>query len=229
VQFMWWDYSIPRYVDVCSHLADLKKAGKIRHIGVTNFNLATLRELLDAGMPLLSNQVQYSVLDQRPAREMQQFLMQNDMSFLCYGSIAGGFLTDKYLGADEQAEYTENRSLIKYQLIIEEFGGFEMFQHLLNTLKSVAEDHDVGIAEIAARYVLQQNAVAAVIIGARNSRHLQNLQKLSTLLLDKTDMEKIRSAVDRGSNVPGDVYDIERDRQGKHGRIMNYNLNIINT
>ncbi len=224
VQFAWWDYSVPRYVEVCLHLAELQKAGKIRYIGATNFNVSSLREMLDAGCPLISNQVQYSVLDSRPAGQMQAFIKQHDMSYLCYGSVAGGFLTERYLGASER-QYAENRSLVKYQLIIDETGGFDQFQHLLQALKDIADRHEVNIAEVAAQYVLQQEGVAAVIIGARNSRHLQGLKRLAGLKLEAEDIEKIQSVIKKGSCIPGDVYDIERDRDGPHGRIMKYNLN----
>ena len=224
VQFAWWDYSVPRYVEVCLQLAELQKAGKIRYIGATNFNVKSLREMLDAGCPIVSNQVQYSVLDGRPAGPMQEFIKQHDMSYLCYGSVAGGFLTEKYLGATER-QYAENRSLVKYQLIIDEIGGFDQFQCLLKTLKSIADEHDVKIAEVAAQYVLQQEGVSAVIIGARNARHLQRLQKMAGLTLDKAEIGQIQSVINQGKAVPGDVYDIERDRHGPHGRIMRYNLN----
>ena len=224
VQFAWWDYSVPRYVDVCLHLAELQKAGKIRYIGATNFNVSTLREMLDAGCPLITNQVQYSVLDGRPAGRMQELCQQHDMSYLCYGSVAGGFLTEKYLGVTH-GQFSENRSLVKYQLIMEETGGFDHFQHLLQVLKDIADEHSVQIAEVAARYVLQQDSVAAVIIGARNAKHLQGLQKLARLKLDTSEIEKIQSVIKAGSGVPGDVYDVERDKDGPHGRIMKYNLN----
>jgi aryl-alcohol dehydrogenase-like predicted oxidoreductase len=224
VQFAWWDYSVPRYVDVCLHLVDLQKAGKIRFIGATNFNASSLGEMLDAGCPLITNQVQYSVLDNRPAGRMQKLCQRHDMSFLCYGSVAGGFLTEKYLGVTH-GQFSENRSLVKYQLIIEETGGFDHFQQLLQVLKDIADEHDVRIAEVAARYVLQQESVSAVIIGARNAKHLQRLQKLARLNLDTSQIEKIQSVIQAGPGVPGDVYDIERDKDGPHGRIMKYNLN----
>ena len=224
VQFAWWDYTVPRYVEVCLQLAELQKAGKIRYIGATNFNVKSLREMLDAGCPIVSNQVQYSVLDGRPSGPMQEFILQNDMSYLCYGSVAGGFLTGKYLGATER-QYAENRSLVKYQLIIDEIGGFDQFQHLLQILKSIADEHDVNIAEVAAQFVLQQEGVSAVIIGARNARHLQGLRKMAGLTLDKTEIGQIQTVINQGKVVPGDVYDIERDRHGPHGRIMRYNLN----
>lgn len=224
VQFAWWDYSVPRYVDVCLQLADLQKAGKIRYIGATNFNVSSLGEMLDAGCPIITNQVQYSVLDSRPAGRMQKLCQQHDISFLCYGSVAGGFLTEKYLGVTH-GQFSENRSLVKYQLIMEEAGGFEHFQDLLQVLKNIADKHDVQIAEVAARYVLQQESVSAVIIGARNARHLQSLKKLASLTLDAAEIKKIQSIIQTGPAVPGDVYDIERDKDGPHGRIMKYNLN----
>jgi len=227
VQFAWWDYSVPRYIDVCMQLVELQKAGKIRHIGATNFNVATLRELLDAGAPLISHQVQYSVFDSRPAREMQQFLQERGISFLCYGSLAGGFLSEKYLNIDEDLFLAGNRSLTKYHLIIEEFGGFAPYQNLLVVLKEIASAHGVRIAEVAAGYVLQQEVVAAVIIGARNAAHLQNLQKLAALELCAEDIEKIRAVIAQATAVPGDVYDIERDREGRHGQIMKYDLNSL--
>ena len=71
VQFHWWDYSVPRYVDAALHLVDLQKAGKIRHVGVTNFDGQRLRELINAGIPVVSNQVQYSVFDLRPEGDLQ--------------------------------------------------------------------------------------------------------------------------------------------------------------
>lgn len=224
VQFAWWDYSVPRYVEVCLHLAELQKAGKIRYIGATNFNVNSLREMLDAGCPIITNQVQYSVLDGRPSGPMQDFIQQRHMSYLCYGSVAGGFLTEKYLGASER-QYTENRSLVKYQLIIDEIGGFDQFQHLLKVLKSIADEHGVNIAEVAAQYVLQQDGVAAVIVGARNARHLQSLQRMAGLNLNMSEIGQIQSVIKKGKAVPGDVYDVERDRHGPHGRIMRYNLN----
>jgi aryl-alcohol dehydrogenase-like predicted oxidoreductase len=227
VQFHWWDYSIPRYVEVCFHLVDLQKAGKIRHIGATNFNTASLREMMDEGCPLITNQVQFSVLDQRPAAKMQQFAQQHGLSLLCYGALAGGFLTETYLAEVQALDVQENRSLIKYQLIIDEFGGLEKFQQLLQVLKEIAEGQGVRIAEVAAQYVLQQEAVAAVIIGARNSDHLRRLEKLAGLSLDSSQIAKINKVIRSGSAIRGDVYDLERDRTNRHGRIMKYNLNAL--
>ena len=101
VQFHWWDYDIPGYVEAALHLKALQDAGKIKHIGVTNFDVPHLEEILDAGVPVVSNQVQYSVLDHRPEQGMTKLCGRYGISLLCYGTVAGGFLSDRYLGASE--------------------------------------------------------------------------------------------------------------------------------
>ena len=67
VQLHWWDYDVPGYVDAAAWLDELRRAGKIRHIGLTNFDQQRLEEIVAAGIPVVSHQVQYSVLDRRPA------------------------------------------------------------------------------------------------------------------------------------------------------------------
>jgi len=225
VQFAWWDYNIPGYVETALDLAELQRQGKIRYIGTTNFDAAHLTEILDAGVPVIANQVQYSVLDHRPHLDMDQLSATHGMSYLCYGSLAGGFLSDRYLNVPDPAPPLENRSLVKYRLIIEEFGGYDLFQKALHVLRDIADKHGVGIAEIASQYILQRPMVAAVIIGARNSHHLKSIKKLSGFSLDKVDITAISAITDQASGPLGPVYDLERDKNGRHGAIMKYNLN----
>ena len=225
VQFAWWNTAIPGYVEAALHLSKIKQAGKIRYLGVTNFSAAHVRELLDAGVPILTNQVQYSVLDHRPEQKLQPLAEAMKGSLLCYGALAGGFLSNRYLGLTEDQIALENRSLVKYRLIIDEFGGYGLFQELLQVLHGIASQYGVGIAEVAARYVLQKPNVAAVIIGARNTHHLERLKQLGRFHLDQADLDRIQAVVSRSTGPTGAVYDLERDRTGKHGRIMKYNLN----
>ena len=225
VQFHWWDFNTPGYVDAAGHLADLQRAGKIRHISVTNFDAAHLSELLEAGIPVVSNQVQYSVLDRRPASDLYPVCEKHDIALLCFGSVAGGFLTDRYLNAPSPEPPFENRSLTKYRLIIEENGDWGFFQTTLTVMRAIADKYAVGIAEVAAQWVLQRPYVAGVIIGARNQYHLPKLKKLNSFSLDPSDLDAIQERIDQARGPSGPVYDLERDKTGKHGRIMKYNLN----
>jgi aryl-alcohol dehydrogenase-like predicted oxidoreductase len=229
VQFAWWDYQFPRYVETAVHLHELQQAGKIRHIGVTNFDAAHLKEILDAGVPIISNQVQYSVLDHRPENDMNPLAREAGFHYLCYGVIAGGFLSDRYLNTSSPSEPLENRSLTKYRLIIEEYGGYDLFQSLLSKLHEIAEKHEVGVAEVAARYILQKPQVGGIIIGARNRNHLEKLLKIESFTLDQVDISAIEEITKKSAGPAGPVYDLERDKNGPHGAIMRYNLNGQNT
>lgn len=223
-QFHWWDYDVPGYVETALHLKELQDAGKIKHIGVTNFDVHHVQEILDAGVPIVSNQVQYSVLDHRPERCMVDLCGRYGISLICYGTLAGGFLTDRYVGASEPKAPLENRSLVKYKLIIDDFGGWDLFQQLLEGLKRVGDRHGVSVAAVATRYILQKESVGAVIVGARNTRHLRDTVRLFSFELDEEDMVAIDRVTDRAEGPAGGVYGLERIKDGKHAVIMKYNL-----
>ncbi len=98
VQLHWWDFDVPGYVEAAAWLDDMRRAGKIRHLGLTNFDQRHLREIIAAGIPVVSHQVQYSVLDRRPAEGMAGLCRDHGVGLLCYGALAGGFLSNRYLG-----------------------------------------------------------------------------------------------------------------------------------
>ncbi|TCR81514.1 aldo/keto reductase [Rhizobium sp. BK376] len=225
VQFHWWDYAHTGYIDALGWLAEMRAEGKVRNVGTTNFDSPRIRQMLDAGIPLVSQQLQYSVLDQRPLNGLAELAAKNGIKFLCYGSVAGGFLSDRWLGQPEPDMPLENRSLVKYKLIIDDFGGWDLFQSLLRALKSVGDRHGADIATIASAWVLEQPLVAAVIVGARNQAHALANAKIMDLELTEQDRREIAAIVGESKGPLGDVYTLERDRTGRHGSIMHYNLN----
>jgi diketogulonate reductase-like aldo/keto reductase len=72
--------------------------GKVRHVGVTNFDAPALEAALASGLRIISNTVQYSILDQRPVGALTDACLQHNVTLLCYGTLLGGFLTDRWLG-----------------------------------------------------------------------------------------------------------------------------------
>jgi aryl-alcohol dehydrogenase-like predicted oxidoreductase len=225
VQLHWWDFDVPGYVDAAGWLDELRRAGKIRNVGVTNFDVAHLDEIVSCGIPIVSHQVQYSVLDRRPAQAMAAFCAQHDIGLVCYGALAGGFLGDRYLGCTEPVPPLENRSLVKYTLIIDEFGGWQLFQALLASLARIGEKHHVGIGAVAIRWVLDQQGVTAVIMGARHARHLDAALGTFTFTLDDEDRADIARVQALSHGPSGDVYGLERVKGGKHASVMRYTLN----
>ncbi|MEE4110400.1 MAG: aldo/keto reductase, partial [Halieaceae bacterium] len=75
------------------------------------------------------------------------------------------------------------------------------------------------------RWVLEQPAVAAVIIGSRNATHLPRYAEVFRVALTQQDLDEIESLRQEMHEPPQDVFDLERNRSGRHGRIMKYNLN----
>lgn len=222
VQFHWWDYDVAGVERLYDRLLHAQSTGKIRLLGVTNFNTEKLRSLLHQSPSIISMQAQYSLLDRRPERGMIDCCTDNNVSLLPYGVLAGGFLSARYRGNPEVD--TLNRSLQKYRLIIDEAGGWERFQQLLEGLAAVARKHRAGIDTIAAGWVLDRPTVAAVILGiGRRSRVTENLA-LGQLQLDDEDRQTIADCLQKLAIPGGDPYDLERDPAGTHAGIIRTNL-----
>jgi aryl-alcohol dehydrogenase-like predicted oxidoreductase len=224
VQFSWWDYRVPRYVEVAQWLSELRTAGKIRHVAATNFDTHRVREMLDAGVPLVSNQVQYSLLDRRPEHGLVALAQERGLALICYGALAGGLLTGRYAGAPPLEEPFANRSLLKYGLVVEEAGGWERYQDLLRALGAVAARHGRSIADVALRWVLDRPAVACAMVGTFHGGHLEaNLGALALSFTDE-DHAEIAAALAALEDLDGDVWDLEREEGGRHSRIMWKNI-----
>jgi aryl-alcohol dehydrogenase-like predicted oxidoreductase len=190
LQFHWWDYRDARYLDALRHLADLQQDGKIRHLALTNFDTGRLAVIAGHGIRVVSNQVQYSLVDRRPAAKMAAFCAEHGITLLTYGTILGGLLSEKYLGRPEpgRGELT-TASLQKYKQMIDAWGGWALFQELLAALKKIADRHAVSIANVGTRYVLDRPAVAGVIVGARLglAEHIADNARTFEVALDAED------------------------------------------
>jgi aryl-alcohol dehydrogenase-like predicted oxidoreductase len=191
MQFHWWDYGDNRYLDALRHLADLREAGKIRHLALTNFDTARLAVIAEHGIRVVSNQVQYSLVDRRPDARMAAWCRDHDVRLLAYGTLLGGLLSERWLGRPEPGRGDlPTASLRKYQQMIDAWGGWALFQELLAALKRVADKHGASIANIGTRYVLDRTAVAGVIIGARLgvAEHILDNARTFDLTLDADDL-----------------------------------------
>ena len=146
------------------------------------------------------------------------------VGLLCYGTVAGGFLSDRWLGAAEPEGELENRSLVKYKLIVDDAGGWDALQAVLRALRAVADCHGVDVATVASAWTLAQPEVAAVIVGARDRAHLAANLAVDALRLSEDDLAGIEAARRRLRPLAGDVYALERDRASPHGAVMRYDL-----
>jgi len=225
VQFHWWDYQVSGLELLTERLLRAQQDGKIRLLGATNFNTEHIQQMVGQGLPLVSLQTQYSLLDRRPEKKMTGLAAESKVQLLPYGVLAGGFLSEKYLGARPPAEM--NRSLTKYRLMIEETGGWSSYQDLLQILADIANKHAVPLSIVAARWLLDQECVGAIILGTGGrSRVTENL-KLAGLELDEEDRQSIRSYLDQQVIPAGDMFDLERVEGGPHANIMKTDLQQV--
>ena len=224
VQFHWWDYGTPGHIEAMAQLSALRAKGKIKLIGVTNFDAPRLADLCGV-TDIASAQVQYSLLDRRASGDFAAFARKHGVCLFAYGVLAGGFLTDAWLSRPDPGFEFENRSLAKYRLVIEEFGGWTLYQELLTALRSVADRHAAEISTIALKATLDSPDIAAAIIGARYADRLPQTLRAFELRLNQEDRAEIEAVRRRAAGPLGPVYGLERDISGRHGRIMKYNLN----
>jgi aryl-alcohol dehydrogenase-like predicted oxidoreductase len=210
VQFHWWKMQVPGWVEAAQTLVALQKRGWIRFLGGTNFDTPALKTLAEAGVRLTTMQVQYSLLDDRPSRSMQPWAATQGMSFVCYGTLAGGFMSEYWRGIPDPGLALENKSLVKYKLIIDAVGGWDFFQALLDALAKIAAKHNVDIAAVATQYVLRQPGVAAAIVGVRHGGYLAKHLATALLVLDDEDLAAIAKVVAQRRPLEGDCYELER-------------------
>jgi aryl-alcohol dehydrogenase-like predicted oxidoreductase/enamine deaminase RidA (YjgF/YER057c/UK114 family) len=210
LQFHAWNYADPRWLDCLFWLQEFKEQQLIRHLGLTNFDTAHLRIVVNSGIDVVSNQVCFSLIDQRPRQRMTELCLQHNIKLLCYGTVAGGFLSARWLGKPEPDESAlGNWSQMKYKRFIDAAGGWEKFQHLLSAVDEIARRCNVSIANIACRYILEQPAVGGVIIGARlgERQHVDENLRLFQFTLDETSRAAITAAITKLHSIAGDCGD----------------------
>ena len=135
------------------------------------------------------------MLDRRPATQLAFWATDHDIRTLCHGTLAGGFLTGKWLGQPDPGFAFENRSRVKSRPIIDEFGPWARFQDLLGALKAVGDRHGVSLPSVATRWVLDQPQVAAASVGARVARHLPVTPEVFSVALDTACHARIQAGL----------------------------------
>ena len=208
LQFHWWSFEHPAWLDALHEMARLREEGLIGALGVTNFDAAHLALALADGIPIATNQVSFSLVDRRAAGPLSALCARSGTRLLAYGTLCGGFLADRWLGAPEPADIPDwSRS--KYKRFIDAAGGWDAFQTLLAAAGEVAQKHGASISNVATRWVLDHPAVAAVIVGARltESEHRADNARAFALTLDDEDRARLDAAFAATTPIPGDCGD----------------------
>lgn len=208
LQFHWWSFEHPAWLDALHALAALREEGLIAELGVTNFDAAHLQVALSDGIPILTNQVSFSLVDRRAAASLADLCAQSGVKLLAYGTLCGGFLSERWLGQPEP-DIISDWSKMKYKRFIDVTGGWQAFQSILSAAHAIAQKHNVSIANVATRWVLEHAHVAGAIIGARlgERMHADDTLALFSFKLDEDDHAQLAQAFSETTPVPGDCGD----------------------
>ncbi|MEM1428361.1 MAG: aldo/keto reductase [Pseudomonadota bacterium] len=208
LQFHWWAFGHPAWLDALHELARLREEGLIAEIGVTNFDAAHLRLALSDGVPILTNQVSFSLVDRRAAEDLTELCQATGTRLLAYGTLCGGFLSERWLGQPEPNAIPD-WSKMKYKRFIEAAGGWAAFQGILSAADAIARKHNVSMSNVATRWVLGHASVAGVIVGARLGEqvHTDDNLRLFAFDLDEEDHARLDAAFAGTTRIPGDCGD----------------------
>ncbi len=219
LQFHAWNYADPSWLDCLFMLAEHQAAGRIRHLGMTNCDAVHLDMAIRSGVPIVSNQVSFSLIDRRAAGALSEVCRTHGVRLLAYGTLAGGFLSERWLGREEPPiDESLTWSQMKYRRFIDQSGGWERFQHLLRTVERVAavasEAHPdvtsgLSIANVACRHILDHPTVAGIIVGARlgETDHIDDNLDLFRFSLDDAARTELDAACAELDPIGGDCGD----------------------
>jgi aryl-alcohol dehydrogenase-like predicted oxidoreductase/enamine deaminase RidA (YjgF/YER057c/UK114 family) len=210
LQYHAWNYADPSWLETLFLLQELKTEGLIAQLGLTNVDTAHLHVVVASGIEVITNQVSFSLLDQRAARELAPWCAAHGVHLLAYGTVAGGWLTERWLGQPEPDwERTGTWSQMKYGRFLRVAGGWDALQRVLRAAAGVAARHGVSIANVASRFILEQPGVAGVIIGARlgEREHIGDTLRLFSFSLSEDDRAELGAALATLAPIPGDCGD----------------------
>jgi aryl-alcohol dehydrogenase-like predicted oxidoreductase len=138
----------------------------------------------------------------RPARETTALCARIGCTFVAYGALLGGLVSDMYLGRASPPEPApEHSKQWDYLASIEQWGGWALFQQLLAALRRIGAELGATISEVALAYVLQLPGVSGVIVGIRlgASQHREGSLRALHLKLSSAHVRAVEAVVSRGT------------------------------
>jgi len=166
-QCHWPDPSTP-IEETIGEMARMKAEGKIRAIGVSNFDTALLKKAQKVAQ-IASNQVPYSLLNRDIENELIPFCLEQKIGILVYGPIGGGILTGKFKQKPE-FDKSDTRNII-YPYYAEP--QWSQVQALLKEVEPIAARHDKPVSHVAINWVRQQSGITSVLVGARSPQQAE--------------------------------------------------------
>jgi aryl-alcohol dehydrogenase-like predicted oxidoreductase len=192
-QIHWPDTSTP-VEDSMSAMVKLKEQGKIRAIGVSNYDAEWLRRAT-AVAPVASDQPPYSIIQRRIEKDVLPFCREHNIGVICYSPLERGLLTGR-VTMDRQFPAGDHRAAHK-------FFRPENRQRVLNSLeriKPIAEQHKASLAQVVINWTIHEPGITAALVGARNAEQARHNAAAMNFTLTPDERAQIRAAFDQTSH-----------------------------
>ena len=180
-----WNSEIVPIEETMGALNQLKQAGKIRAIGVSNFSVAQIEEASQYGR-IESVQPPYSLFWRQAEKELQPYCVKKQISILAYSSLAQGFLTGKF-GPEHKFAEGDHRAKSKLYYKKE---NYDRVQNALEQLRPIAERNQCSLGQLALAWLIAQ-PLANAIVGARNAQQAIGNVEAANVRLSAADLAQI--------------------------------------
>jgi aryl-alcohol dehydrogenase-like predicted oxidoreductase len=188
-QCHWPDPDTP-IEDTIAEMLKMKAEGKIRYIGVSNFDAAPLEKAIKAS-PITSNQMQYSMLNRDIEKELIPFCLKQETGILAYGPLGGGILSGKY---KQQPKFRRNDARTFFYTFYEE-PLWTKVQLLLKELEQIAAHREKPIGQVALNWARQQPGITSVLVGTRNPQQAEVNAAAGNWQLSSEELSGINQAL----------------------------------
>jgi aryl-alcohol dehydrogenase-like predicted oxidoreductase len=193
-QIHWPDVSTP-VEDSMRAMLKLQKQGKIRAIGVSNYDVEWLRRA-KAVAPLASLQPPYSLIQRNIEKEILPFCRENNIGVIVYSPLERGLLTGK-VGPEREFAPGDHRASHKYFTV----ENRKRVLAALEKLRPIADRHKASLAQVVINWTVHEPGITAALVGARNAEQAEHNAKALNFTLTSDERGQIRAAFDEPSRV----------------------------
>ncbi|MFW5961709.1 MAG: aldo/keto reductase [bacterium] len=191
-QIHWPDPDTP-LKDSVEELLKLKKEGKFKYLGVSNFGVDLMNQI--TGMTdIISLQPHYSLLKRDIEAEIIPYLRENNLGSLTYGTLGGGILSAKYKQRPEFDEEKDNRDGF-YPFFKKE--NWPQTQSLISLLEDIADKYRQTPAQIAINWAIKRPGITTALVGAKNEKQAAENAAAADFDLREEDMSALTQESDK--------------------------------
>jgi aryl-alcohol dehydrogenase-like predicted oxidoreductase len=201
-------------------LNQLRKEGKIKHIGVCNFGPEDIRRALKTGVPIVSNQISYSLLWRGIEKDLVPLCHENNIAILPWGGLLQGLLTGKYKTADEMPTGRARNRLFANTRPSQRHGEPGLEKEVFESLTKIQQICDkipAPMNEVALSWLKDRKGVGSVLMGARTRDQVNRNLKCLELDLNEKIVKELDDVTDAIRVALGDNLDPYEGKE--HSRI----------